>query len=75
MELDVIAAPSKTFIETLRGWLTELEHLEATGAATPDSCEMLVEEIAPSAVAKHNSFLSRANDVSKQNRVGCGTDN
>ena len=43
MELDVSAAPSKTFIETLRGWLTELEHLEATGAATPDSCEMLVE--------------------------------
>ena len=23
--------------------LTELEHLEATGAATPDNCEMLVE--------------------------------
>ena len=43
MELDVRAAPSKTFIETLRGWLTKLEHLEATGAATPDSCEMLVE--------------------------------
>ena len=43
MGLDVSAAPSKTFIETLRGWLTELEHLEATGAATPDSCEMLVE--------------------------------
>ena len=26
-----------------RRWLTELEHLEATGAATPDSSEMLVE--------------------------------
>jgi hypothetical protein len=43
MELDVRAAPSKAFIETLRRWLAELEHLEATGSATPDSCEMLVE--------------------------------
>jgi len=43
MELDVRTAPSKTFVETLRRWLTELEHLEATGAATPDTCEMLVE--------------------------------
>jgi len=43
MGLDVRAAPSKAFIETLRRWLTELEHLEATGAATPESCEMLVE--------------------------------
>jgi hypothetical protein len=43
MEFDVKAAPSKAYIETLRRWLTELEHLEATGAATPDSCEMLVE--------------------------------
>ena len=43
MGLDVSAAPSKAFIETLRSWLTELEHLEATGAATPDSSEMLVE--------------------------------
>jgi len=43
MGLDVRAAPSKAFIETLRGWLTELKHLEATGAATPDTCEMLVE--------------------------------
>ena len=42
MELDV-RVPSKAFIETLRGWLTDLEYLEATGAATPDSCEMLVE--------------------------------
>jgi hypothetical protein len=34
--------PSKVFIETLRRWLVELEHLEATGAATPaDSCEMI----------------------------------
>ena len=41
MGLDVSAAPSKAFIETLRRWLTELEHLEATGAATPDSCESL----------------------------------
>jgi hypothetical protein len=44
MELDVSAAPSKAFIETLRSWLTELEHLEATGAATPDTCEMLVDD-------------------------------
>ena len=43
MGLDVSADPSKAFIETLRRWLTELEHLEATGAATPDSSEMLVE--------------------------------
>jgi hypothetical protein len=43
MGLDVSAAASKAFIETLRRWLTELEHLEATGAATPDTCEMLVE--------------------------------
>ena len=43
MEFNVKAAPSKAYIETLRRWLTELEHLEATGAATPDSCEMLVE--------------------------------
>ena len=43
MGIDVRAAPSKAFIETLRRWLTELEHLEATGAATPESCEMLVE--------------------------------
>jgi hypothetical protein len=43
MEFDVRAAPSNAFVETLRRWLTELEHLKATGAATPDSCEMLVE--------------------------------
>ena len=43
MKFDVRAAPSKAFVETLRRWLTELEHLEATGVATPDSCEMLVE--------------------------------
>ena len=43
MELDVRAAPSNAFVETLRRWLTELERLEATGAATPDSSEMLVE--------------------------------
>ena len=43
MELDVRAVPSKALIETLRRWLSELEHLEATGAATPDTCEMLVE--------------------------------
>ena len=42
MELDV-RVPSKAFIETLRRWLADLEHLEATGAATPDTCEVLTE--------------------------------
>ena len=42
MELDV-RVPSNAFIETLRRWLSDLEYLEATGAATPDSCEVLVE--------------------------------
>ena len=42
MEL-AVRDPSKVFIETLRRWLVELEHLEATGAATPDTCEVLTE--------------------------------
>ena len=42
MELDV-SAPSKAFIETLGRWLADLEYLEATGAATPDTCEVLTE--------------------------------
>jgi hypothetical protein len=42
MELDV-RVPSTTFIETLRRWLADLEYLEATGAATPDTCEILIE--------------------------------
>jgi hypothetical protein len=42
MNLDVKIS-SKGIVETLRSWITELEHLEATGAATPDSCEMLVD--------------------------------
>jgi hypothetical protein len=41
-ELDV-RVPSTAFIETLRRWLADLEYLEATGAATPDTCEVLVE--------------------------------
>ena len=42
MEHDVGIA-SAGFIETLRGWIVKLEYLEATSAATPDTCEMLVE--------------------------------
>jgi len=38
-----IRVPSTAFIETLRRWLADLEYLEATGAATPDTCEVLVE--------------------------------
>ena len=34
---------SKDLIETLRKRIVELEDLEARGAATPDTCEMLVE--------------------------------
>ncbi len=42
MEIEV-RVPSTAFIEKLRRWLADLEYLEATGAATPDSCAMLVE--------------------------------
>ena len=42
-KLDAAMAPSRAFIETIRGWLIDLDHLEATGAATPDTCEVLVE--------------------------------
>jgi hypothetical protein len=42
MELDV-RVPSTAFIETLRRWLADLEYLEATCVATPDTCEVLVE--------------------------------
>jgi hypothetical protein len=38
-----ITNPSKGIIETLRESVAELEDLEATGAATPDTCEMLVD--------------------------------
>ena len=41
MELDV-KIPSKTIMETLRHQIAELESLESTGVATPDTCEMLV---------------------------------
>ncbi len=34
---------SKELIETLRKRIAELEDLEARGAATPDTCEMLVD--------------------------------
>ena len=34
---------SKDLIETLRKHIAELEDLEARGAATPDSCEILVD--------------------------------
>ena len=42
MDLDV-KIPSKTIMETLRHQIAELESLEATGVATPDTCEMLVD--------------------------------
>jgi hypothetical protein len=42
MDLDV-KIPSKTIMETLRHQIAELEALEATGVATPDTCEMLVD--------------------------------
>jgi hypothetical protein len=35
--------PSKGIIETLREKLAELDDLEATGAGTPDTCEMLID--------------------------------
>jgi hypothetical protein len=41
-ELDV-EIPSQGLIETLRERIAELEDLEARGAATPDSCEILVD--------------------------------
>jgi len=41
-ELDV-EIPSQGLIETLRERIAELEDLEARGAATPDTCEMLVD--------------------------------
>jgi hypothetical protein len=41
-ELDV-EMPSQGLIETLRERIAELEDLEARGAATPDTCEMLVD--------------------------------
>jgi hypothetical protein len=42
MDLEV-KIPSKKIIETLRERIAELEDLEATGAATPDTCEMLAD--------------------------------
>jgi hypothetical protein len=46
-----------------------LDLMAAKASKIASDCGMmLVEEITPSAVAKHNSFLCRANDVSKQNR-------
>ncbi len=41
-DLDV-EIPSQELIETLRERIAELEDLEARGAATPDSCEILVD--------------------------------
>ena len=35
--------PPNTLIETLRQRIAELEDQEAKGAATPDTCEMLVD--------------------------------
>ena len=42
MDLDV-KIHSVELIETLRERIAELEDLEARGAATPDTCEMLVD--------------------------------
>jgi hypothetical protein len=42
MDLDV-KIPPKDIIETLRNQIVELESLEATGVATPETCEMLVD--------------------------------
>jgi hypothetical protein len=41
-EFDV-EIPSQGLIEILRERIAELEDLEARGAATPDTCEMLVD--------------------------------
>jgi len=38
-----ISAASKGIVETLRERLAELEHLEASGASTPDTHEELVD--------------------------------
>ena len=40
MNLDV---KIKGIVETLRDQIAELESLEATGVANPDTCEMLVD--------------------------------
>jgi hypothetical protein len=40
MDLDA-GIPPKRIIETLRERIAELEELEASGEATPDTCEML----------------------------------
>ena len=42
MDLDA-KTPSKGIIETLSNRIAELESLQATGVATPDTCEMLVD--------------------------------
>jgi len=42
MDID-IRITSKGIIETLRDRIAELKKLEATGAATPDTCEELVD--------------------------------
>jgi len=42
MDLDT-KIPSKGIIETLRERIAELEELEATGVATPDTCEAIVD--------------------------------
>lgn len=42
MDFDVRIHP-KELIEALRERVAELEDLEASGAATPDTCEMLVD--------------------------------
>ena len=39
----MLRSSSQELIETLRQHIAELEDLEARGAATPDSCEILVD--------------------------------
>ena len=39
----MLRSSSQELIKTLHERLVELEHLEASGAATPDTCEMLVD--------------------------------
>jgi hypothetical protein len=42
MELDV-RVPYRGFVETIRERIAELEYREATDAATPDTCEELID--------------------------------
>lgn len=58
MDLDV-KIPSKGIIETVRERIVELEYLEAIGAATPDTSEMLV-DLRELMAKFHTMLLERA---------------